>query len=149
MFEDPKLIYWTATKQQLGVAQKGEVGDKVLHWNLKGQPHVLLNFCELKKTYQPRWYTHRYGGGSWASSQGWLCPFLGKYGRYTDRYRRESWASLQGRLWPIVGLPRAPTKLYVHSRSTKFGVYGGKNMTREHPHSQCFYWKYTADSGAD
>ena len=51
MFEDLELLYWTATKQQLGEAQKGEVGDKVLHWNLKGQPHVLLDFCELKKTY--------------------------------------------------------------------------------------------------
>ena len=50
MFVDPKLLYWTATKQQLGVAQKGEVGDKVL-WNLEGQPHVLLDFCQLKKTY--------------------------------------------------------------------------------------------------
>ena len=53
MFEDPELLHWTGTKQQLGVAQRGEVGDKVLHWNLKGQPHVLLDFhaCELKKTY--------------------------------------------------------------------------------------------------
>ena len=51
MFEHPLLLYWTAAKQQLGVAQKGEVGDKVIHWNLKGQPHVLLDFCELKKTY--------------------------------------------------------------------------------------------------
>ena len=51
MFEDPELLYWAAAKQQLGVAQKGEVGDKVIHWNLKGQPHVLLEFCELKKTY--------------------------------------------------------------------------------------------------
>ena len=51
MFGDPNLLYRTATKQQLGVAQKGEVGDKVLHLNLKGQPHVLLDFCELKKTY--------------------------------------------------------------------------------------------------
>ena len=33
------------------MAQKGEVGDKVLHLNLKGQPHVLLDFRELKKTY--------------------------------------------------------------------------------------------------
>ena len=32
MFVDQKLLYWTATKQQLAVAQKGEVGDKVL-WN--------------------------------------------------------------------------------------------------------------------
>ena len=74
-----------------GVAQKGEVGDKVLHWNLRGQPHVLLYFCELKKTYHqggthtgieegvgppPRadcdrsWVNmegaHRYTGGRWA-----------------------------------------------------------------------------------
>ena len=33
------------------MAQKGEVGDKVLHLNLKGQPNVLLDICELKKTY--------------------------------------------------------------------------------------------------
>ena len=56
---DPKLLYWTATKQQLGVAQKGEVGDKVLHWNLKGPPHVLLDFCKLKIYLPPEWYTHR------------------------------------------------------------------------------------------
>ena len=31
--------------------ENGEVRDKVLHWNLKGEPHVLLDFCELKKTY--------------------------------------------------------------------------------------------------
>ena len=47
----PKYIILNSNKQQLCVAQKGEVGDKVLHWNLKGQPHVLLDFCELKKTY--------------------------------------------------------------------------------------------------
>ena len=33
------------------MALKGEVDDKLLHLNLKGQPHVLLDFCELKKTY--------------------------------------------------------------------------------------------------
>ena len=31
MFGDPKLLYRTVTKQQLGMAQKGEVDDKVLH----------------------------------------------------------------------------------------------------------------------
>ena len=33
------------------MAQKGVVGDKVLHLNLKGQPHVHLDFCELKKNH--------------------------------------------------------------------------------------------------
>ena len=115
VFEDPRLLYWTATKQQLGVAQKGEVGDKVLHWNLKVNP-CTPGFLWAKENLPPGWYTHRYGGGSWACSQCRLWPFLGKYGRCKDRYRGGSWAPSQGRLWPIVSLPRA--KLYVHSRST-------------------------------
>ena len=99
-------------------------------------------FLWAKEKPPPGWNTHRYGGGSWASSQGRLWPFLGKDGRCTDRYRGGSWASPQGRLWPIVGLPRVPTNLYLYPRSTKCRVYGGKSVTRGalHPHSQ-LYWK--------
>ena len=45
--------------------------------------------------YIPGWWykTHRYGGGSWASSQGRLWPFLGKDGRCTEFYRGGNWAS--------------------------------------------------------
>ena len=48
----PKIIIENSNKNNnLVWLENGEVGDKVLHWNLKGQPHVLLDFCELKKTY--------------------------------------------------------------------------------------------------
>ena len=45
--------YYTEQQQNNNLVwlKKGEVGDKVLHWNLKGQPHVLLDFCQLEKTY--------------------------------------------------------------------------------------------------
>ena len=167
MFGDSNLLYWTATKQQLGVAQKREVGDKVLPWNLKRSAPCTPGFLWAKENLPPglntddieegaspqgrlwpflgkygRFTEDRYRGGSWSSPQGRLWPFLGKYGRFTeDRYRGGSWSSPQGRLWPIVGLPRAPTKPYVHPRSTKCGVYGGggnlKSVTRGalHPHS--------------
>ena len=132
-----------------GVAQKGEVGDKVLHWNLKRSAPCTPVFLWAKENLPPGWYTHRYGGGSWASSQGRLWPFLGKYGRCTDRYRGGSWTSPLGRMWPIVGLPWAPTKLYVHSRSTKCRVCGGKSVTRGalHPHKcKAFpHWRATVE----
>ena len=145
MFGDSNLLYWTKTKQQLDVAQKREVGDKVLPWNLKRSAPCTPGFLWAKENLPPGLNTDGIEEG--ASPQGRLWPFLGKYGRFTeDRYRGGSWSSPQGRLWPIVGLPRAPTKPYVHSRSTKCGVYGGggiwKVWREEHfipiPN---FYWK--------
>ena len=126
-----------------GVAQKGEVGDKVLHWNLRGQPHVLLYFCELKKTYHQ-------GGTHTGIEEGVGPPPRADCDR--------SWVNMEGAhtdigeevgLWPIVGLPRAPTKLYVHSRSTKCRVCGGKSVTRGalHPHKcKAFpHWRATVE----
>ena len=52
---------------------------------LKRSAPCTPGFCELKKNLPPGRYTHRYGGGSWASSQGRLWPFLGKFGRCTYR----------------------------------------------------------------
>ena len=49
----PKIIIENGNKNNnLVWLENGEMGDKVFHWNLKGQPHVLLDFCELKKTCQ-------------------------------------------------------------------------------------------------
>ena len=79
-----------------------------------------------KENLPPGWNTHRYRGGSWASSQGRMWPLLGKYRRCTDRYRGGSWASPQGRLWPIVGLPGAPTNLHVTFQGYKMSNLWGQ-----------------------
>ena len=143
--------------KQLGLAENGEVGDKVFHWNFKSQQphHVLLSFGENPTTR----VVHRYRGvelppradcdhswvergsnlssssieGSWASTnldKSWT----GRYGGGV------SWSSTPGRLWPIiiVGLPKAPRNLGVYPRSTKWRVNGGKSVTigALYPHSQ-------------
>ena len=96
--------------------ENGEVGDKVLHWNLKGQPHVLLEFCELKKTYH-QGGTHtgmEEGVGpppradcdrSWVKMEEaqtdigeGVGPPLRVGCDQSCRYRGGSWASPQGRL---------------------------------------------------
>ena len=117
--------------------KKREVGDKVLHWNLKGQPHVLLDFCQLEKTY------HR-GGTHTGMKEGVEPPPRADCGR--------SWVNMEGAqtdIGEVVGSPlravtnrgppyRAPTNLYVHPRSTKCPVYWEKSVVRGalHPHSQ-------------
>ena len=55
-------------KQQLGVAEKGKVCHKVLNWILKGRPHLLMDFCELKRT-------HHQGGTPTSMEEGvWPIP---------------------------------------------------------------------------
>ena len=135
----PKFIIQNSNKTTTWCGSKGGSGWQSAPLKLKRSAPCTPGFLRAEENLPPGWYTHWYGGGSWASSQGRLWPFLGKYGRCTDRYRGGSWASPQGRLWPIVGLPRAPNNLYVHPRSTKWRVYGGKSVTKGalHPHSQC------------
>ena len=123
-----QLLYWTATKQQLGVAQKGGSGWQSAPLKLKRSAPCTPGFLSTRENLPPRWYTHRYGEGSWASSQGRLWPFLGKHGRYTDRYRGGSWSSPQGcdQSWASLGPPL--TYMYIPGVH-ECRVYGGKSVT--------------------